>query len=811
MATSALDVTKSSRTLGSDSENDVRICTRGKGAQEAGWWLGGGEDDIVGDSLRHHLLPDLNLPIPPTSCLHSDPEPGRHTLTALHASDFFPSVLDDQGELRCARPDQPCTKRELQRAVSALVALNRAQSENIRTLSREWSFRHREMRETINKLESSLRLHRNVLVSIVDNMQRGRIPPAYWTELQAIVRNLHRQQNMGCSSSYDDLDAAKDQEATLEANDILSAAPAHWTSKLFDWSSRVDDLPIATVGVRRCVRTAAANAGSDPSSEVFSDTENSCHASDTDELQDCEGQGLRVHVMGSGGLPMSPAASRDAQRFRDFIGNASLRQEAWMETFSSFAATAAPVGALAHAGSLKLQLLDGAVTLPATDLLLLVAESLEPLGSPPLKAGMRVLCLLERSVAARCSVRSGSLRKGVPVDVHEFEPFCVCVQPNYDDTNSSNSNNGNRKVLTVPVCSLQGIKLARRARAPSDDGGSSSDSDTAGSHHTGKSRDPPAGGTKDNSNNTPGNVSNNGSSRGGGNSEGCVTAVTSTDAHGTPGRWISTAKRRKMHEEAVQIEDENRSGQLRQETTEQPQERVAGRDGQGHVQPQTQQAECCQAAAQSGEALANSHIGSVVQAQNTNQTHNSRQDLSDITSTSEGDVREPRPVSSSCPQDGSTRQVNANRGATETSAISTKASHQEGLSSTADTTATTESCRRTGMTTSVRCSGQAAQKQLEHIRQHLPRVRAVLPRQMRQQLPAFDCDECSSFFGMMGKMMPSDICCRQGQQSSEGAGKCNSGSERQRACASAVCQERIWSRHRQFAPPPSTPPGYWDL
>lgn len=101
-------------------------------------------------------------------------------------------------------------------------------------------------------------------------------------------------------------------------------------------------------------------------------------------------------------------------------------------------------------------------------------------------------------------------------------------------------------------------------RAPSDDRGSLSDSDTASSHDTGDGHGP-HGGARDNSHNNPSGISNTGSSkrssRGDGNSEGCVATRTSIDAHETPGRWMSEAKRRKMHEQGLQTEDQGGGGQ----------------------------------------------------------------------------------------------------------------------------------------------------------------------------------------------------------------------------------------------------------
>ena len=116
-------------------------------------------------------------------------------------------------------------------------------------------------------------------------------------------------------------------------------------------------------------------------------------------------------------------------------------------------------------------------------------------------------------------------------------------------------------------------------------------------------------------------------------------------------------------------------------------------------------------------------------------------------------------------------------------------------------------------TTSIRCSGYAAQQQLERMRRELPKVRAAASRDLRQQLPAFDCAECAAFYKL----------------TNQNVGPCSHGNERGAVADALDCKsirnkdggkslssgmegnQRVWSRHRHFAAPPSTPPGYWDL
>ncbi|KAL8443077.1 hypothetical protein Emag_006104 [Eimeria magna] len=827
MTISALVASKCTPTRGSQSESGPRTRSKGSDTPAGGWWLrdGGGEHaDFDGDALRRHLLPGLDLPVPPMDS--SQPagfEASRPCLSPLYSHDFLPSVLaDNKGERVYAEAAQPCTKQDLQKAVAALVALNRAQSESIQALRHQWSLRHCELGGKITTLETSLRLHHSLLVRIIENVRSGRLHALNWNELEMALPHLRQESSdLSCTDTRDLL--ARDQEATWEANDVLSDAPANWTSKLFDWCSRVDCLPIAEVALSDPLAGSCAQDKGSVSSETGEgDVEPLSTASDEEEQIHCEGQGLRLHVMGAGGAALSAAAERDAERFRDFIRNASLRQEAWMETFSSFAVTAVPIADLTRTTSLKLLLLDEAVTLPDTDLLLLVAESLDSAGNQPQKVGLRVLCLLERAVAARCSVRSGSLRKGALVEVHAFEPFCAVVQPEEEESSSGSTK---RKLLTIPICSLQKIKLARGGSTP--DAGSACNVDSAKPSGAGEGAE--ASGFISASAGAA--AASEGSSRrsnrreifaGGGAGERPAAADKIAEA---AQHTVDGSKKRKTWgveeaEETLKGERRSDAGEavlVRKETVEAYKEtaeqRRQQRPGVGFQETGNESAPMQQSGSRGSSATSN-QCGSVLQVSSGfTQGSSARESEAGRSNASEGGVPS---RATSPPAQASRQQIggSSDSGAAGRRALrAVAASGAAGCKASAN--AAESSSRRTATGTSLRCSAQAAQQQLEEARQHLPRVRAVLPRHLRQQLPAFDCEECASFYGMVGGGPSSERnTCKHKKLDSVNQANCSRESEGQQprhGGGSAVGNPRMWSKHRQFAAPPSTPPGYWDL
>ncbi|KAL8452858.1 hypothetical protein Emed_001156 [Eimeria media] len=830
MTLSALVASKCTPTRGSQSESGPR--TRSKGAENTpacSWWSGavGGEHaDFDGDALRRHLLPGLDLPLPPAEpSQRKRSETAQPCLSPLYSHDFLPSVLaDNKGERVYAEAAQPCTKQDLQKAVAALVALNRAQSENIQALRHQWSLRHFELGGKITTLETSLRQHHSLLVRIIENVRSGRLHALNWNELEQALPHLRQESSeLSCADTRDL--QARDQEATWEANDVLSDAPANWTSKLFDWCSRVDCLPIAEVALSDPLADSCAQDKASVSSETGEgDVEPLSTASDEEEQIHCEGQGLRLHVMGAGGAALSPAAERDAERFRDFIRNASLRQEAWMETFSSFAVTAVPIADLSRTTSLKLLLLDEAVTLPDTDMLLLVAESLGAVGSQPQKVGLRVLCLLERAVAARCSVRSGSLRKGALVEVHAFEPFCAVVQPEEEESSSVSTK---RKLLTIPICSLQKIRLARAAASPeaassacnadsAKPSGASEGVEVSASTSTSAAAAAAAAAAVE-------GVSRRSTRReipagGGGGEQRPAAAEKSAEAtqHSLDG-----GKKRKIcgGEEAEEAQKgERRSEASERRETVEPQKETPEQRRQQRAGAERQEAEsACMQQSSSRDASSRKQCSYSMQG-GSGLTKGSAARESGASRSSASDREAPSRATS--PPAHACRQQSGgsgDNGAAGSRALRAVASSGAAACSRAPTAAAAaeSSSRRTATGTSVRCSAHAAQQQLEQARQHLPRVRAVLPRQLRQQLPAFDCEECASFYGMVGGGPCGDrITCKHKKLDPVKQAKCSKESEGQQSRhegGAAVGDPRMWSRHRQFAPPPSTPPGYWDL
>lgn len=243
--------------------------------------------------------------------------------------------------------------------------------------------------------------------------------------------------------------------------------------------------------------------------------------------------------------------------------------------------------------------------------------------------------------------------------------------------------------------------------------------------------------------------------------------------------------------------------------------------GETCTQLETKQSETHCKAHQCEQLPASNNASGKMQPSPRNILSRSRTDSGGSTSASTDRGSAASPLPDARPDDVNIRlaSTNTSREGSKANATSTTDSRVKGSSSALTTSSRSgastppkpDSCQRTGTATAVRCSGKAAQQQLERMRQHLPRVRGLPPRQIRQQLPAFVCDECAAFFGMVGKDLPKDRCCRHGQQSSAEAAKCNSEHEWQQGSAPSAGQQHKWSRHRQFAAPPSTPPGYWDL
>ncbi|KAL8432447.1 hypothetical protein ACSSS7_004628 [Eimeria intestinalis] len=829
MTISALVASKYAPTRGSQSESRPRTRSKGSDPPAGSWWPGGGEGshaDLDGDALRHHLLPGLDLPVPPLETSQpAGPDAARACLSPLYSHDFLPSVLaDNKGERVYAEAAQPCTKQDLQKAVAALVALNRAQSESIQVLRHQWSLRHFELGGKINTLETSLKLHHSLLVRIIENVRSGRLHAVNWSELEMALPRLRQESSEpSCSDTRDS--QARDHEATCEANDVLSDAPANWTSKLFDWCTRVDCLPIAEVALSEPLASSCApDKGSVSSETGEGDVEPLSTASDEEEQIQLEGQGLRMHVMGAGGAALSAAAERDGGRFIDFVRSASLRQEAWVETFSSFAATAVPIADLTRATSLMLGLLDEAVTLPDTDMLLLVAQSLEPVGNECQKVGLRVLCLLERAVAARCNVRSGSLRRGALLEVHAFEPFCAVVQPEEEES-SGGSTKG--KLLIIPICSLQKIKLERGA--PSPEAGSASARSGDSASHSGAGDGAQASGHTSMAANAAAALE--GSSRtssrretsagGGGSDRPAVADRTAELAEPT----MDGGKRRKTCD--VEEKNEARKGERRSEAGEptsvrrepgEPQMETSGQHRQqrprGEFQGRERGSASTQQSGSRGSSAANNQCGSSPQVDfGSTKGSTARDSEAGRSSSSEAGAHS---IATSPPAHGSRQQSGAS---SESGAAGSRPSRVAAASGAAacraPAAAAESSSRRTATSTSVRCSAQAAQQQLEDARQHLPRVRGVLPKQLRQQLPAFDCEECASFYGMVGGGPPLERgTCKHKKLESVKQGNCireSKGQQARHGGSSAAGDPRMWSRHRQFAAPPSTPPGYWDL
>ncbi|KAL8424978.1 hypothetical protein Efla_004455 [Eimeria flavescens] len=869
---------------------------------EGGWWLGGGSSDSLdGDALRVHLLPE-----PEAGGAGGPPpqqpgggEPGGPCLSAPYASDFLPSVLEDREDRPAEGPPVACTKHELRAAVSALIALNRSQWESFQALRDQWTIRHFELGGRISRLEASLRLHQTVLSELVACMQRGRSAAVSWRDLQVLLSQLPPGLETACSSSSSS--RLSEEEAACEARGLLSDAPAEWTTKLLDWSTRVDCLPIAGAGM--CAQPHASKAEKEKEGEEEEKEEEEEEEGEEDSgSSECsysggeaaaasaaaaaagaaaasaladlqrqkEGEGLQLHVMGVGGAELSAAAESDALLFKAFVANASLRQEAWLETFSSFAGTAVPAEALLQADSLQLQLLDEAVTLPETDMLLLVAESLLPAGCcrQTHKEGMRVLGLLERSVAARCFVKSRNLRRGAVVEVCDFEPFCAVIQPTDPDTSSSSSSssgssNGNsssnrrsrsngclqrRKVLTIPICSLQKIRLKRGPPSTGDEGGSprapsGSPGDSKGGCSVSTPQGAAAGGSQ------PAGSCCSGSSRqregdggeagppsssGGPRESVCCREETTGPLPQTP----NGLKRRKTGECEVEREQQQEPQPLEEQTRRGPlQERQRAGGGCRSLHQSSAEGHFMRGAP---EAVTEQQARPPKQQQQQQQQENSTADQRSRGRQEEGGTRaEAAGRAAELPSNASLHANLRSRGVREAGpraaseaaacadipAPAARAAAATAAAATAATAAAAapaggEGARRGGAAASIRCSGQAAQQQLQQQRQQLPRARGTVSRELLQQLPAFDCPDCAAFFGLVGKeAVGREVTCKhaRGQQEtqqpscSSTRGEPETATAAAAAAAAAAADNRMWSRHRQLAPPPSTPPGYWDL
>ncbi|OEH76821.1 hypothetical protein cyc_06683 [Cyclospora cayetanensis] len=666
---------------------------------------------------------------------------------------------------------EPCMHQDLRRVVASLLAAHKVQAEELKRLCYHWRAQHRALQGKVCRLKSRLRQHSALLASLVGYIRKeGPGEGPQWTMLEACLARLQGDSGeLLCSSAEEAVTA---DETGWEASYFLSDSPSLWISKLVHWCDRIDGLPIASLGPANSLqsepshRDAGGNRSSVPAVAYERLRGRYRRDSESNELSSCEGQGLRVHLLSSERGSLSAAALRDAERFKDFIEGASLRQEAWLETFSSFAATAAPVASLSAAKSLSLELLDEAVTLLASDLLLLVAEALEPeqsLKAASIRQGMRVLCLLERSAAARCNIKSGRLRKGTSMKVFAFEPFAVCVQPNCENTDDSRTGEapcrGTADGTPGPLPTGEGLQKRQRTVKAEKSTKERQDGTThpgarpklLSSGAFGRGQEQLQTCTRDSS--CPSNQP----------SEGSQTLVGNSSSRTTVSLQLG-------HDHSCRL---NRS-------------EGSARASGGPCSPGASRAPV------TWESTATANRDEI----------KAKEKLSQEAGVSE------RRGASGISEGARSSNVQAVDGAPCSPKGHCGAPASEGNSS------------RSGAVVSVRCSGQAAQQQLERMQQQLPRVRAAVPKSVRQQLPAFGCQECTSFFDMMGKIRGCPGApkgCSHYRDKGIHAAKAPESDdelrvERLRApTISEPKQQRITSRHRQLAPPPSTPPGYWDL
>ncbi|XP_026193105.1 uncharacterized protein LOC34622793 [Cyclospora cayetanensis] len=749
---------------------------------------------------------------------------------------------------------EPCMHQDLRRVVASLLAAHKVQAEELKRLCYHWRAQHRALQGKVCRLKSQLRRHSALLASLVGYIRKeGPGEGPQWTMLEACLARLQGDSGeLLCSSAEEAVTA---DETGWEASYFLSDSPSLWISKLVHWCDRIDGLPIASLGPANSLqsepshRDAGGNRSSVPAVAYERLRGRYRRDSESNELSSCEGQGLRVHLLSSERGSLSAAALRDAERFKDFIEGASLRQEAWLETFSSFAATAAPVASLSAAKSLSLELLDEAVTLLASDLLLLVAEALEPeqsLKAASIRQGMRVLCLLERSAAARCNIKSGRLRKGTSMKVFAFEPFAVCVQPNCENTDDSRCTK-----LTIPVCSLQGLKLTQTSASQDQWSSAFSASDREDSRETTRTGGGPASSSSnsissDSSNGNGSNRSNPDAELRSGSSEGRTgEAPCRGTADGTPGP-LPTGEGLQKRQRTVKAE---KSTKERQDGTTHPgagpkllSSGAFGR-GQEQLQTCTRDSSCPsnQPSEGSQTLVGNSSSRTTVSLQ-LGHDHSCRLNRSEGSARASGGPCSPgasrAPVTWESTATANRDEIKAKEKLSQEAGVSERRG-ASGISEGARSSnvqavdgapcspkghcgapASEGNSSRSGAVVSVRCSGQAAQQQLERMQQQLPRVRAAVPKSVRQQLPAFGCQECTSFFDMMGKIRGCPGApkgCSHYRDKGIHAAKAPESDdelrvERLRApTISEPQQQRITSRHRQLAPPPSTPPGYWDL
>ncbi|CDJ38784.1 hypothetical protein, conserved [Eimeria tenella] len=818
--------------------------------------------------------------------------------------------------------------------LSELAANSAAHSQQLQCVRMQHEAEKVELQRQLRALESRLSSQELLLFEVLKMLRAERPHAHQWLLLEAkataaaAVAAAGQSNGTAAAHTSAQEQQRQQQEEEEEESDqdedlveLLRDKPTRWARRLHRWSACIDHLPLLGAPVSPSMRlSSGASQASAGSSNLSSDDATvaaaaaaagvppSSSSSSRGLLDSVEegyhtgwgSSGLRVALLSPAGKLLSAAAVKAADTFRNFLAHATVRQEAWLRTFASFALTAAPVEALARARQLHLRLLEDAVALPASDLLLLVAEWIQPdpaaeeaapAGAPASRAEgrevagggkphMRVLCLLERAAAAACELPLRRLKREAGMAIFAFEPFSVCVQLGRSRSNNSSrsSRSSSRssssdsedeegsevpsnKKLTVPICSIQGLRLVSPSAAPDSSKSSNSNSSSGSAASVGSCE-----GSRDQWKKAklPGSETA---------TQQRTEAAAEPQAQGE--RRIETERqteRKRQTEGDRQIEGEKQIETDKEQQKKARQQLLRMRTDAAH--PTLEQQQQQKAGGQEGEK----------RSANPTQINHSTCSSSSSGSSSSSSSKRSRIVVSSAPIDGAPAGAPSGPHSSDGCMLASKAGGKEAEAavkkeiytnpdapvqyahknedsrktdgkqtrllpnaagagaaapagrSTAAAALTAgvdgESRRGVGCT-SVRCCGLSVQQQLEQQQQQLPRVRASVPRQGREQLPGFECEQCCGFYGLLEQQGEGHS--SSGSSNNKVAGAAHSGRHKWRrtdadtdtdtdteaatngkaavgaAAAAASTNQRRCSRHRHFVPPPSTPPGFWDL
>ncbi|CDJ68848.1 hypothetical protein, conserved [Eimeria necatrix] len=817
--------------------------------------------------------------------------------------------------------------------LSELAANSAAHSQQLQCVRMQHEAEKVELQRQLRALESRLSSQELLLFEVLKMLRAERPHAHQWLLLEAkataaaAVAAAGQSNGTAAAHANAQEQQRQQQEEEEEESDqdedlveLLRDKPTRWARRLHRWSACIDHLPLLGAPVSPSMRlSSGASQASAGSSNLSNDDAAAAAAaaegvppsssSSSRGLLDSveEGyhsgwgsSGLRVALLSPAGKLLSAAAVKAADTFRNFLAHATVRQEAWLRTFASFALTAAPVESLARARQLHLRLLEDAVALPSSDLLLLVAEWIQSdpaveeaaaaAAAPAARAEgrevagdgkphMRVLCLLERAAAAACELPLRRLKREAGMAVFAFEPFSVCVQlgRNRSNNSSRSSRSSSRssssdsedeegsdapssKKLTVPICSIQGLRLISPSAAPdSSKSSSSSSSGSAASVGFCEGSGDQWKKTKLPANEAP--------------TQQQIEAAAEPQAQGE--RRIETERqteRKRQTEGDRQIEGEKQIETDKEQQKKARQQLLRKPTDAAH--PTLEQQQQQKAGGQEGEK----------RSANPTQINRSTCSSSSSGSSSSSSSKRSRIVVSSAPIDGAPARAPSGPHSSGGCMLASKAGGKEAeaavkkeiytnpdapvqyahknedsrktdgkqtrllpnaagadaaapagrsTAAAATTAGVDGESRRSVGCTSVRCCGLSVQQQLDQQQQQLPRVRASVPRQGRQQLPGFECEQCCGFYGLLEQQGEGQS--SSGSSNNKVAGAAHSGRHKWRrtdadtdtdtdteaatngkaavaaGAAAASTNQRRCSRHRHFVPPPSTPPGFWDL